>query len=471
MAYANDHLGDTRAAVEALYADRVEQKTTPATLFAVFDRDGIAYSGGFGTSYHDGPAPTVDTAFRIASCTKSFTAAALMITVERGLVVLDDPVDRHLRIGPMIGPDGAPAEAPTLRQLAGMAGGLPTDDPWADRQESMSTEEFRALLARGIRFISRPGARYEYSNLGFAMLGAVIETVTGRNYIDFVTDELIKPLGLHGIGYQRDLDGVDGVAVGHRRTADAWESLPFSGPGAFSPIGGVFASASGLVDWIGWLSSAFARGDDHDQPLGRLSRQLMQAVQTPYEGGPGRNGYGLGLVVQEHPRHGRIVAHSGGYPGYGAHMRWHTSSGVGVLAFENARYSQPMRPTTAALSLILDEIIRPEAEPMLWPQTTAARLSIERLLRDWDDAVAGELFADNIDLDEPLSRRRHEIAELTAEVDLADEVLPLLHAAPSSRTPAQLSWTVPGRDGSLRCEISLNPTEPPQVQHFTVRRG
>ena len=471
MTYANDRLADTGAGVEALFAGRVEQDITPGTLFAVFDRGGISYAGGYGATRVGGPAPTADTAFRIASCTKSFTAAALMITVERGLTVLDEPVDRYLRVGPMTGPDGVAVPPPTLRQLASMAGGLPTDDAWADRQESLSSSEFRRLLARGVRFIARPGERYEYSNLGFAMLGAVIETVTGRDYIDFVTDELIKPLGLRGIGYQDDLDGVDAVAAGHRRTGDAWEVLPFSGPGSFSPIGGVFASATGLIDWIGWLSSAFARGDDHDQPLGRLSRQLMQAIQTPYEGGPGRNGYGLGLVVQEHPRHGRIVAHSGGYPGYGAHMRWHTSSGIGVLAFENGRYSQPMRPATEALSLILDEVIRPEAEPTLWPETRAARQSIERLLRGWDDSVAAELFADNVDLDEPISRRRREIAELVAEVDLDPEVLPLLQAAPSSRTPAQLSWSVPGRNGSLRCEISLNPTEPPKVQRLVVRRG
>ncbi|QDP94778.1 beta-lactamase family protein [Microlunatus elymi] len=491
MDYHKDRIELTRAAVEELFASRVIERdgapaVTPSTVYAVFDRSGIRYGAGFG-DLGDVRTPTLRTAYRIASCTKSFTAAALMIIVERGLVALDDPVDRYLQLGPLIGPDGTGAfpvlrqaqdpsggvgvSAPTLRQLAAMAGGLPTDDPWADRQESLSSRAFRELLAAGIRFVAEPGERYEYSNLGFAMLGAVIETVTGRDYIGFVTDELIKPLGLTGIGYSDDLAGVDGVAVGHRRTGGEWEALPFSAPGAFSPIGGVFASAAGLVDWIGWLSAAFDRGDDHDQPLGRLSRQLMQSIQTPYENNPGHHGYGLGLVVQEHPTHGRIVAHSGGYPGFGAHMRWHADSGIGVLAFENARYSQPMRPTTQALELILDEIARPGAEPSLWPETAAARLSIERLLRDWDDATAEKIFADNVALDEPMDRRRREIAELVAEVDLDDEVLPLLESAPSSRTPAQLSWTVPGGNGSLRCEISLNPANPPKVQRLVVRRG
>ncbi|SDS71141.1 serine hydrolase domain-containing protein [Microlunatus soli] len=471
MGYFNDRVSLTRSAVRELFTERIEQGRAPGSVYAVFDRSGIIYADGLGDR-GDGRPPTADTAFRIASCTKSFTAAALLIMVERGLVGLDDPIDTLVKVGPMIGPDGAPSAAPTLRQLVSMAAGLPTDDPWADRQESLSAEAFAAIIADGIRFSGRPGRQYEYSNLGFALLGAVIERVTGRGYVDVVTEELIKPLGLSGVGYDTGVEGTDGLATGFVKVDDEWESQDFSAPGAFSPIGGVFATARGLSQWIGWLTEGFTELDDHDQPLGRLSRRLMQTPQTTIPSGAvDPQSYGMGLVIEDNGRHGTIAAHSGGYPGFGSHMRWHPESGIGVLAFENARYAAPIAPVTRALQLILDETLRPDAEPGLWPETIAARDAVEQLLRRWDDAAAEALFADNVDLDEALSRRASAIADLVAEVAPDDEALALIDSAPVSRTPAQLAWTVPGRHGSLRCEIRLTPTNPPKVQTLTVRRG
>lgn len=471
MRHDTERVALTRPAVDAQFANRVERGTAPSTVYAVFTPAGIAFSGGFGDT-GSGRAPTVDTAYRIASCTKSFTAATLLIMVERGLVSLDEPITSYVSLGPLVGPDGRPVDPPTVRQLVTMSAGLPTDDPWADRQESLSNEQFAALLAPGIRFTARPGERYEYSNLGFALLGQVIEEASGRDYVRTVTEELIDPLGLTGIGYDSSVRAPDGVAVGHRKIDKQWTALPYSGPGAFSAIGGIFATPRALVQWISWLVSAFTEQDDHDQPLGRFSRRLMQTIQTPMPSGPGvRGGYGMGLVVEESDRHGTIVSHSGGYPGFGAHMRWQASSGIGVLGLENGTYSHVAVPVNAALQAILDEVLVPDREPELWPETAAARLTVERLIRNWDDQVAADLFADNVDLDDSLDRRRTRWAALAAEADLEDAPRSLIDSAPISRTPAQLSWTIPGRSGSLRCEISLNPQQPPKVQTVRVSRG
>lgn len=443
----------------------------PSTVYAVFTPAGITFSGGFGDT-GSGRGPTVDTAYRIASCTKSFTAATLLIMVERGLVSLDDPITSYVSLGRLVGPDGRPVNPPTVRQLVTMSAGLPTDDPWADRQESLTNDQLAAMLVSGIRFTATPGERYEYSNLGFALLGQVIEKASGRSYLDTVTEELIKPLELAGIGYDSSVPAPDGVAVGHRKIDKQWTPLPFSGPGAFSAIGGVFATPRALTRWIFWLVSAFTDEDDHDQPLGRLSRRLMQTIQTPIPSGPGvKGGYGMGLVVEESDRHGTIVSHSGGYPGFSAHMRWQARSGIGVLALENGTYSQVGVPVNAALQTILDEVLVPDTQPTLWPETAAARLTVERLIRNWDDDLAAALFADNVDLDDSLDRRRTRWAALADEVGLGNEPRSLIDSAPISRTPAQLTWTIPGRRGSLRCEISLNPQQPPRVQTVRITRG
>lgn len=474
MQYHRDRVALTEGAVDRLFAQRITDGRAPGGAYVVFDTGRTVYGNGFGDQ-GAGQRPTPDTAFRIASCSKSFTAAALLILVERGLVDLDAPIDTVLSVGPLTGPYGEQVAPPTLRQLVSMAGGLPSDDPWADRQESLPADDFTALVARGMRFIHSPGQQYEYSNLGFALLGAVIEKISGTGFVEFVTTELITPLGLDGIGFDQRVSAPSGVATGYARVDDSWKAQPFTAPGAFSAIGGVVATPRALARWAGWLSATSDESDepgDRNQPLSRASRLLMQSLQTPNpSAGLDLEGYGMGLVIDEDPRHGTVISHKGGYPGFGAHMRWHLGSGIGVLALENGRYSTPYLTCRQALKLILDETTAPASEPQVWPEVLKARRSMERLLRSWDPSLAAEIFADNVDLDEPLERRAADIAALVEEVQPAAEPLALVDSAPDSRSPAHLAWTVPGRNGSLRCEITLTPTEPPMIQTCKVRRG
>lgn len=468
--YRTDRVPGCRRSVEELFRRRVERGTAPSSVFAVFTPDGVAAWGG---CTREGTAPTLDTAFRIASCTKSFTAAAVLLLRDRGALSLDDPLDAHLAVGPCTGPAGASA-VPTLGMLASMSGGLPTDDPWADRQESLAPEAFDALVARGVRLASAPGSRYEYSNLGFALLGRVVERVTGRSYPAFVTEELLRPLGLDGAAYDQRVPAADRVARGHQRVDGAWVEQPFSGPGAFSAIGGLFATARSLARWASWLASA-SRDDVLPGPLAAATRREMQQVVQPVPApGPGvvEQGYGYGLVVESTARHGAVVSHSGGYPGFGSHVRWHPASGVGVVALENATYSDVGAAAATALRTVLDETVVPDAVPVLWPETVRARDAVEVLVRGWDAHLAASLLADNVALDEPLDRRRERLRRLAAEAGVgAGAPVPLAEASPYSDSPAHLAWTVPGSTGSLRCEVRLTPEEPPRVQTLAVRHA
>jgi hypothetical protein len=220
---------------------------------------------------------------------------------------------------------------------------------------------------------------------------------------------------------------------------------------------------------VAWLADAWRPGAS-DAVLPAASRRDAQTARIRIEGAAS---YGYGLFLEDHPRHGLLVSHSGGYPGYGSHMRWHAGTGIGIVVLENARYSGAAVPAARALELVLDQIVAPEAVPDVWPETLAARETVERLLRRWDDAAADALFAENIVLDESIERRRATIDALTARAGIGAEtpVLPLERAAPSSRTRAHLAWTVPGATGALRVEIRLTPELHPTVQTLTVRLG
>jgi hypothetical protein len=188
---------------------------------------------------------------------------------------------------------------------------------------------------------------------------------------------------------------------------------------------------------------------------------------------PGSAGthYGLGLVVEEDARHGRVVSHSGGYPGYGAHMRWHPASGLGVVVLENGRYSGATLPATQALRLLLDSAADPEATPALWPETAAARDVVEGLLHSWDDAAIAGIAADNVELDESFALRRVQAERLRDVVGLSagSPVVPLTAAAARSESPAHLAWTVVGTTGAIRCEIRMTPVREPRLQTLSLR--
>ncbi|MBF4600278.1 beta-lactamase family protein [Frigoribacterium sp. VKM Ac-1396] len=455
--------------IDAVFAARRPERRGPSAVWATFDRSGLTHDGSSG-EIAPGRAPGVDTAYRIASCTKSFTATALLAQRDAGLVSLDAPITDFLPAFAEVVLPTADSPVPTLRMLLTMSAGFPTDDPWGDRQESLTDHELDALLRAGLAFDSVPGTTFAYSNLGFALVGRAIAAVAGRPYREVVESTILAPLGLSATGFEATVPAAGGVATGHRRASDGGDALPFSGPGAFSPIGGLFSTVTDLTRWARWLGSAFdpeGRGD-LDGILSRASRREMQQVQrfVPARAGhPG--GYGFGLFVEHYPDHGPVVSHSGGYPGFSAHMRWQAATGLGAIGFENATYSKVSEP----IGLALDGIMADRAESRVvvrpWPETTAARDAVEAVVRG--GAVPDGLFSENVELDLPLDRRRASWAALVESVggwdDSADgDPLP----ADESTAPSHLVWRRRGARGAVRFEIRLTPERPPRVQTVTV---
>ncbi|MET0855056.1 MAG: serine hydrolase domain-containing protein, partial [Microterricola sp.] len=422
-----------------------------------------------------GAAP--DAAFRIASCTKSFTAAAVLALRDAGLLGLDDPITRFIPALSLERLPSTQSAVPTLRMLLTMSAGLPTDDPWGDRQESLPADEFDALLSAGVRFESEPGTRFAYSNLGYALLGRVIEVAAGQPYRRVVEQRLLEPLGLAATGFDETVPAAGGIVIGHRRHAGGWEPLPLSGPGAFSPIGGLFSTVADLATWARWLARAFdpASGSEaaDDAVLSAASRREMQQLHRLDQDATGHpTGYGFGLFVEHYSPTSRVVSHSGGYPGFSAHMRWSLEHGFGVIAFENATYSRVSEVTTEAFdALLASRESSAAATPALalWPETRAAQRSVTDILTAADALVEPldtALFSENIDLDQPLARRRSALRLALTDIGGLDgDARPV---AETSDGPAHLVWFLPGRSGRLRVEIRMTPEATPRVQTLLI---
>ncbi|MFJ3033331.1 serine hydrolase domain-containing protein [Curtobacterium pusillum] len=463
----------TIAEVDAVFRERVERGTAPSSVWGVFDRTGLVASGGHGDR-GDGAAPDADTVYRIASCTKSVTAATLLALVADGLVSLDAPVTDFVPAFSAVALPTPDSPVPTLRMLLTMAAGFPTDDPWADRQESIPDAELDAVLRDGLLFDSVPGTRFAYSNTGYALLGRVISVVAGAPYPQVAADRVLRPLGLDDTVFSA-AESRGFVVTGVRPHAGDWEPLPLTGPGAFSSIGGLFSTVADLARWGAHLASAFTDAPEPG-PVAPADRRLMQqamrvvpASVVPSSTRP--TAYGFGLFVEQDPRFGELVSHSGGYPGFSAHVRWSVRDGLGVVAFENATQAKVSAAADRALDIVLARASAPASAGVgpgterTTSATRAAQGAVTRLLADWSDDLADAICTPNVALDVPYERRRRAIATAVAAVgaDLAADPV-----EESSTTPSHLRWWLPGTTGRLRVEIRLAPLAAGLVQTLIV---
>ena len=451
----------------------------PGVAYGVVLNGKLVHGRGLGTlRVGEDATPTTSSIFRIASMTKSFTAATVLHLRDEGRLRLDDPIADYV-------PELANVRLPTtdsppisIRHLLTMTAGFPTDDPWGDRQQGLDLGEFSRLLANGLGFAWAPGTRFEYSNTGYGILGRLITNVAGREYKDAVRERLLDPLGMTSTGFLEDEVPSDRKAHGYMWRTDHYDEEPMDGYGALASMGGVFTSVEDLATWVGGFQDAFPPRDGPDigHPLSRASRREMQQPMVPAGLGISHDSsdamseveagaYGFGLFIVDDARVGRVISHSGGYPGFGTNMRWHPASGLGVIALTNHRYGA----ATLLARDLLRELVRAEAAPIRRVQpnaaTEAARVAVENLIDRWDDGEAERLFAMNVELDEPIASRKAFVADLRERHGSLrrDDAEPV-----ESNTNHHAIWWLAGDRGRVRVEVLLSPELPPRVQTFAV---
>lgn len=455
----------------------VRQEPVPGVAYGIVLDGKVIHSRGIGTTrVGAGDPPGARTIFRIASMTKSFTAATVLLLRDEGLLRLDDrAADSVPELAGLAPAEGAPPI--TIRHLLTMSAGFAYDDAWGDRQQDLDLDRFAKLLAQGPSFAWMPGTQFEYSNLGYGILGRAITNVAGREYRDVVRERLLEPLGMSASGFGVDELPADRLAIGYTRRDDAFVEEPFAGYGALASMGGVFSTVGDLARWVEGFVRAFApreRPDEH--PLSPATRLEMQQVHRA--AGPelrwttirelptaSVEGYGYGLFVRSDLELGLVVAHSGGYPGFGSHMRWHPASGLGVIVLGNRTYF----PASKLGEQMMRALVLAGAAPSRRalnriPALETARQKVERLLESWDDRLAAEIFSMNVDLDEPIERQRATIERLRethGRLRRSDE-------PPTSDSPFDVAWWLEGERGRVRVEISLDPQPAPKVQSLDL---
>ena len=453
------------------------EKKVPGVAYGLVKDGKLIHSKGFGETVLDtNKCPDESSVFRIASMTKSFTATAILLLRDAGKLRLDDDIRKYLPWTDSIGiPDFG--HVITIRDLLTMNAGFPTDDPWGDRQESLEIESFDDLVSQGLSFTRAPRMGFEYSNLGYALLGRIISVTSGMDYLDFVKSAIHQPLKMSSTTFHQSEVAKEQFVQGYAEFASGFVPEPLTVPGAFSAMGGLISNVEDLAKWVSGFQSAWNESSDH--PLQKWSRREMQEPQrharTTAFTDPHTDqiksittSYGYGLLVDEDSLLGRFVSHSGGYPGFGSHMRWHPESGWGIVALGNRTYAPMMPVASEAMNLIIRDHVSAKlaSESMLWPETVAAMSAVEELLSTGNQSIADAWFAINMDLDQPRPERMAAILGTVGKNSKISRVSESLKSA----TPANVKWQVTSDAGLVEIEILLSPTKPPKIQTLKVAK-
>lgn len=283
-----------QASVDTLMHDYAGDQPGAAVLVL---RDGQPLvRRGYGLAdLENGTPVTPSTNFRLASVTKQFTAAAILLLAQDGKLSLDDPVRKWLPTLP------ASDDAITLRHLLTHASGLiDYEDLMApDATAQVHDIDVLHMLEREDRLYFAPGTGYRYSNGGYALLALVVGKASGQDFATFLRERIFKPLGMaETVAYENGVSTVTNRAYGHSLVDGKWVRTDQSSTSAVLGDGGVYSSIDDLAKWDAALYD--------DRLLSDATRADAFALHNPIRDEADVDGYGYGWRV-----HGDMLWHSG----------------------------------------------------------------------------------------------------------------------------------------------------------------
>jgi serine-type D-Ala-D-Ala carboxypeptidase/endopeptidase len=458
--------------IDAASAAFAEEHKLPGLIAGIVDQGRLVHVTALGMADREAGRPVGrDTAFRIASMTKTMTALAILSFRDAGKVVLDVPLAEYVPQFAMARPITADSKSVTVRDLLCHVAGLVTDDPWGDRMLGMTPAELDELIATGTPFARPPGLAYEYSNLGYALLGRVLTNVSGEPYQDYLRRLFLAPLDMARTTFDAIAAARGDYAFGYRLDGEAWSRERIEPDGEVGAMGGLVTTAPDYARWVAFLLSAWPPRDDVEAgPVRRASvRELGLYHAPPFQPDipePRPSAYGYGLMNASDARLGRLLHHPGGLPGYGSHVLMLPDRGWGVFAFANRTYA-PMSKLTPRLAQILHEAMpkRPAAAPSPALKRAVDAVAMAYASGRIEDVAAA--CALNLFLDTPPRLRNAELADLKRKLgEGAVETIEPMHALAGR-------FTLACARGRLKVTVILSPERQSGIQKlvFEVEGG
>lgn len=333
------HLGTIERIIPELereLATLLRREGIPGAAIAIVDADRTLWEAGFGMKDWERGAPvTPNTLFSLQSCSKTFTATAVLLAVQEGLLDLDRPIveylpDLHLQSRF----EAHPERSVTLRHLLAHKSGLTHEAPLGSNYTAASEQiSFEAHIESiGQTWLRYPvGRRFAYSNLGTDLAGYILQHVSGLPFAECVRQKLFIPLGMLHSTFDFDtLQSMPDRARGRDAYVEA-AGVPLPQCVPMIPSGGLYASAGDVARFIRFHLNRGQVDGRHvlDEPI------LQEMYTIPFPGQGQFEGYGLGIAINRF-RQTVLHHHSGGGFGFLSNMQWYPDLGLGIVFLTNS---------------------------------------------------------------------------------------------------------------------------------------
>ena len=463
--------------IDSLYKATAEKNHFPGMTYGIVVDGKLIHTGNYGYTDIEKKIPVSSSSvFRIASMSKSFTAMAILKLRDEGKLRLDDPA--YLYIPALKKLKYATADSPpiTIRHLLTHGAGFPEDNPWGDRQLSDNDKELIAFIENQVSFSNPPGVAYEYSNLGFALLGKIVTEVSGKPYQQYIRENIWQPLGMKTAEWEFGNVAPDKLAHGYRWLNEKWneETLLHDTPdGSWGAMGSMMCSIDEFANYMALHLAAWPASNLEDK--GPVKRSSIREMHHPwrfngfnpaYKYTDGRNCaiataycYGLGWTRD---CDGKVfIAHSGGLPGFGSQWRIMPDYGIGVVAFANRTYAGMGGVNMQVLDTMikLAGLTARELPPSIILHERKADLL--QLLPDWTDAEKLGIFAENFFPDNPIDSLKKQSKELYSKIGKFVTVHEM-----KAENQLRGSFIIDGENASLMIYFTLSPENPALIQEY-----
>lgn len=272
---------------------------------------------------------TTSTKFRIASLTKQFTAACILLLQERGQLNVHDPISRYL-------PGLPEAWQPiTIHQLLTHTSGAPnyTDSSHFKRLSRMGAtpQEMIALVVdKPLDF--KPGSQWQYSNTGYILLGMIIEKTSGQPYADFLKRNIFSPLGMANSGYDQAIPILKERASGYQIKDGKLVNADFIDMSVPYAAGGIYSTVEDMYRW----NEALAQ-EGKLLSASSLKQMFTEYPEAVYQG----QHYGYGVVINRQKFGKLLYYHGGGVEGFSSVIQRYQADGVCIVVLSNLDSYKP----------------------------------------------------------------------------------------------------------------------------------
>jgi CubicO group peptidase (beta-lactamase class C family) len=259
--------------------------------------------------------------FEVGSVTKQFTAAAILMLQEQGKLSVKDDFTKYLPDFPTHG------QKITIEHLLTHTSGIPSytgmPDWFTKIRQDMTVDQLLGTF-RGQPLEFNPGEQWKYNNSGYALLGAIIEKVSGKSYERFIEDEIFKPLGMTSSYYGSWSDIIPKRAAGYDKADEGYRNTQFVSMTLPYAAGAILSTVDDLWKWDQALSSGKLLKKESMEPMFKAF-PLNSGLTTHY-------GYGWGVFEIEGRR---AVSHGGDINGFHAELFRMPEEGLFVAILSN----------------------------------------------------------------------------------------------------------------------------------------